>query len=212
MRYTHCTIMNKNILLFLTMIMSCLKVAGADMDPKIAAIHNDLRALRDGLMDAINKGDIERELTYLDTNVVITWHNAEVSRGREGVRAYYNRLTGGPNKLVEKFSGEVKVDELTILYGENTGISFGSSVEHFVLTGGRKFDLNGRWTATLVKDNGKWLIASLHVSTNIFDNAMLDLEKKRAFEYIVVALVLGVSVGFFWGLRRRIGAQKPKAA
>jgi ketosteroid isomerase-like protein len=179
----------------------------ADTDAKTEATHNELRALRDGLLDAMNKGDIERELTFLHTNVVITWHNAEVSRGREGVRAYYNRLTGGPGKMVEKFSTQLKVDELTILHGENTGISFGSSVEHFELAGGRAFDLNGRWTATLVKDGGKWLIASLHVSTNIFDNVILDMVKKRAVLAIVVVFAAGVAIGWFIGRGRK--SRKP---
>src|SRR4051794_3929612 len=118
----------------------CLSSAAAMPDPKLEATHNALRALRDGLMAAINKDDIESELHFLHTNVVVTWHNAEVSRGHDGVRAYYDRLTKGPQKLVEAFSAEVKVDELTALYGENTGIAYGSSLEHFKFTNGRTFD------------------------------------------------------------------------
>ena len=34
------------------------------------AVHNELRALRDGLLDAMSKGDIERQLTYFHPNVV----------------------------------------------------------------------------------------------------------------------------------------------
>jgi hypothetical protein len=196
--------------LLLTLLLSCLHCIGADVDPKVEAAHNELRALRDGLMDAMNKGDIERELTFLHTNAVITWHNAEVSRGREGVRAYYNRLTGGPNKLVEKFTAELNVDELTILHGEHTGISFGSSVEHFKFTNGRNFDLKGRWTATLVKEGEKWLIGSLHVSTNIFDNAMLDMVKNRSLAAIGVMFVVGAAlggvIGWLIGRRRKAAA------
>ncbi len=155
----------------------------------------------------MNKGDIERELTYLHTNVVVTWHNAEVSRGREGVRAYYNRLTSGPGKMVDKFSAEVNVEELTILHGENTGISFGSSTEHFKLTNGRSFDLKGRWTATLVREDGKWLIASLHVSTNIFDNVMLDMLKKRAFAAVAIVFFVGGGIGWLISRRRKAAVQ-----
>jgi len=196
----------KKIGILLTLVLSCLASSAANTNSAVEATHNELRALRDGLMDAVNKGDIERELTYLTTNVVVTWHNAEVSRGRDGVRDYYNRLTSGPNKMVDKFSAEINVDELTILYGENTGIAFGSSVEHFKLTNGRSFDLKGRWTITMVKEDGRWLIATLHVSTNIFDNVMLDMEKKYAIRAIVVALVVGVIVGWLVGRRRKTAA------
>jgi len=160
----------------------CWSASAATLDPKLEATHNALRSLRDGVLDAMNKGDIDRELGFLHTNVVVTWHNAEVSRGREGVRAYYDRLTKGPQKMVDQFSAEINVDELTALHGENTGIAFGSSVEHFKLTSGRRFDLRGRWTATLIRDNEKWLIASLHVSTNIFDNVMLTMVKQRMLQ------------------------------
>jgi hypothetical protein len=196
----------KRTAFLVVLILSCLHAIASDVDPKIEAAHKELRALRDGLLDAMNKGDIERELTYLHTNAVITWHNAEVSRGREGVRAYYERLTDGPNKMVDKFFAEVNVDELTILHGENTGISFGSSIEHFKLTSGGSFDLKGRWTATLVRENGKWLVASLHVSTNMFDNVMLEMVKKRALVAVVILFVIGAAIGWFIGRRRKLTA------
>jgi len=181
--------------------LSSVTVSFAGAETQLEATHNELRALRDGLLEAMNKGDIERQLSYLHTNVVITWHNAEVSRGREGVRAYFNKMTGGPDKLVDKFSAEVTVEELTILYGDDTGISFGSSIEHFKLTSGRSFDLKGRWTATLVKENGHWLIASLHVSTNIFDNTLLNLAKRSVIWVALLSLVVGMITG--WLLTRK---------
>src|SRR3954470_5710465 len=95
--------------------------------------HQELRQLRDGLVAAMNKGDLEGTLKFLHTNCVITWHNAEVSRGHDGVRAYFNRVMTGPNRIVESFNCSVNVDELTTLYGENAGICFGSSDEHFKL-------------------------------------------------------------------------------
>lgn len=194
-------------LFFVFLVCLCWDIRAAEVDPKLEATHNALRALRDGLMDAINKNDIERQLGFLHTNVVVTWHNAEVSRGREGVRAYYDRLTKGPQKMVEGFSAEVKVDELTALHGENTGIAWGSSTEHFKLTNGRAFDLAGRWTVTLIRENDKWLIASLHVSSNIFDNAIVTMMKDRVMMLAIAVLLFGLLVGGFVGWRMR----KPRA-
>lgn len=195
----------KRIGTLLLLGLSCVSLTAAGLDPKTEATHNELRALRDGLLDAMNKGDIERELTYLHTNVVVTWHNAETSRGREGVREYYRRLTAGPQKQVEKFSAEITVDELTILHMETTGISFGSSVEHFQLANGRSFDLKGRWTATLVRENERWLIASLHVSTNLFDNVILSLSQRYMIRVAGVASLIGLALGWLGGrvVRRR---------
>jgi ketosteroid isomerase-like protein len=171
--------------------------------PSDDATHNQLRALLAGMKDAINKGDVERELTYLHPNVVVTWHNAEVSRGRDGVRAYLNRILNGPNKLVASYTADVEADELTILYTGQTGISFGSATEHFKLANGSTLDLPSRWSATVVKDGDKWLIASLHASDNLFDNPLLSMAKRMTYMAGTGCLVIGVIAGFLWGKRKR---------
>jgi uncharacterized protein (TIGR02246 family) len=167
------------------------------------AAHNELRAFRDGLLDAMNKGDLERELAYFHPNAVVTWHNAEVSRGRDGVRAYLNRMLTGPDKIVESYKGDVNVDELTILYGGDTGLSFGSAVEHFKLADGKTLDLPARWSATLVKEDGKWLIANLHASDNLFDNPVLAMTKRMIYWVGGITLLAGLAAGFVLGRRRR---------
>jgi len=190
-------------LLFLAILPASSQAPPPAPPANIEAVHNDLRALRDGLIDAMNKGDIERELTYLEPNVVVTWHNAEVSRGRDGVRAYLNRVLNGPNKFLSAYSASVNVDELTILYNGDTGISFGSALEHMKLTDGQTIDLPARWSATLVKEGDKWLIASLHGSDNLFDNPLLDMTKRLMYWAGGICLVVGLAFGFAIGRRRK---------
>ena len=149
--------------------------APAPVDADVERTHNELRALRDGLVKATNDGNVDALLEFLHPNVVITWQNAEVSRGRDGVRAYLAKMTSGPNKVVKRFQTSPTVDELTILYGGDTGIAFGSSKDRFELNDGMNFDLTGRWSATMVKENGRWMIASFHASSNLFDNPVLSL-------------------------------------
>jgi ketosteroid isomerase-like protein len=155
------------------------------------------------MLDAMKKGDIERELTYLHPNVVVTWQNAQVSRGRDGVRDYLNHMLKGSNKVVSSFNTDINVDELTILYGGDTGISFGSSREQIGFAGGSSVDYNGRWSATLVKEDGKWLIASLHASTNLFDNPFLATARRVMYGVGAGALIIGLALGFFLGRRRK---------
>ena len=176
------------------------KPAPAAEDPA----HQELRALRDGLLDAMNKADLEKMLTYLHPNVVITYQNAEVARGREGAKAYQLKMTTGPAKVVESFHAAAKVDELTILHGGDTGISFGSSVENFKMAHGGDITLNGRWTATLVKENGQWLVAALHCSTNLFDNPVVAATKKAGVAAGAGSIIIGLVVGWFLGKRRAI--------
>ena len=196
--------------ILLTMAVAlCVPCSLLAQNPPEDPAHEQLRQLRDGLLAAMNKGDLEGTLTFLHTNCVITWHNAEVSRGHQGVRDYHNRVMTGPNRIVESFHCDLKVDELTSLYGENTGICFGSSDEQFKLAGGRDLNIKGRWTATLVKENGHWLIASLHVSTNLFDNVMLDLAKRSLGVAGVICFVMGLLIG--WAITRRRKRATPVA-
>lgn len=189
----------KNKLIAVALGCAFAFIANAQEDPA----HNELRALRDGLLAGMNSGDIEAQLAFLHPNVVVTWHNAEVSRGRDGVRAYLNRMLHGPSKVVEKFGADVTVDELSILHGGDTAIAFGSAQEHFTLTGGRSFDLTGRWSATMVREGGKWLVANLHTSDNIFDNPLLN-RVKTALPWVGgVALVVGALGGWLLGRRGR---------
>lgn len=170
------------------------------------ATHNQLRAMRDGLLDAINKGDIERQLTYLHPNIVVTALNGEVSRGHEGVRAYFLKMTQGPKRVVESFHADVTVDELTILYGGDTGISFGSAVQSYKLTDGLNLEVKTRWTATLVKENDRWLVASLHASANLFDNPLLTMAKRTAYWAGGIALFVGLIAGLLLGRMRKRAA------
>src|SRR5688572_33484777 len=65
--------------------------------------------LREGLIDSFVKADIDRLLTFLDPDVVVTWQNAEVCRGPEAVRAYYQRMMTGPSRVVREVKASPEV-------------------------------------------------------------------------------------------------------
>ena len=165
--------------------------------------HAQLRALRDNLVEAVNKRDVNRLLQSLEPDVVVTWQNSEVSRKPEGVRGYITRMLDGPNSIVESFTTTPVVDELTILYGGDAGVVFGSSRDSFRLRSGQSFDLDSRWTATVVNTGAGWKIASFHASTNLFDNPLLAAAKRFGIIAAIVALIVGFAAGFFVARRRR---------
>jgi ketosteroid isomerase-like protein len=169
-------------------------------------MHEELRVLRDGLIKATNESNIDALLAHLHPNVVVTWQNAEVSRGHAGVREYLMRMTSGPNPVVRSFKTTPTVDELTILYGGDTvGVAFGSSHDEFALANGTSFHMNGRWSATLVREGGRWLVASFHASTNLFDNAVLTMTKRTAVWSGAGGLLVGAVIAIAGAalLRRR---------
>lgn len=153
--------------------------------------HEDLRRMRATLLDAITAADIGRVLTMLDENVVITWQNGEVNRGHAGVRTFFERMG---RQAFGGYRVPPEPDELTILHGGDAGISFGRSVGQFNLLGS-SWEFENRWTATLVKRDGQWKLASYHVSWNALDNPLLNAATRSLYPATAAALVAGVLLG-----------------
>lgn len=183
---------------FFALLLVTLPLAASEPN---ADIHNALRALRAHVLDAANKGDIDGVLSQMHPNVVVTWQNAEVSHGRDAVRKYLERMLKGPSPIVKSYHADFEVDDLTALYGPNTGVAWGSSTEIYDLGRNEKFTLHGRWTATIVNENGQWLLASLHTSTNLFDNPLLHSAKRAIWIGAVIAALVGLLLGWFLGRR-----------
>jgi ketosteroid isomerase-like protein len=190
----------------------------AAMSPDIEATHAALRALRESLLDAWTRRDMDALLAHVDPNVVVTWQNGDVSRGPEGIRKFYNEVMVGPNRLISGISSTLTVDELSILHGDNTAIAFGSIHDDLtlsrgiaraaVLGSGDKFSMDSRWTATIAKKDGQWKLASYHVSVDAFSNSILSKAIAVAKQTAIIAgiggLLLGAIVTWFF-MRRRAG-------
>lgn len=166
--------------------------------------HAELRKLRDGMIDAVNKDDRAKLMSLLHKNIVVTFMDGETVRGHDGVQKYFDAKLKGTPPVVQTYSVHPKVEELSIIYGGDTAISFGSSDDHFKLSRGLEFDVHNRWTATLVKEDGKWLLAAFHASTGIFDNPLLSATQRFAYWAGGGAAIVGLLVGWLIGRRRRV--------
>lgn len=168
--------------------------------------HEELRALFRGVMGAYDKGDWDELVSYMDDDVVVTWQNAVVTKSPQKVKAYFLEMLHGPQRRVDQIQIKPQVDELTHLYG-NMGVAFGSSEDSYKLRDGMEFTQNTRWTATVVRKNGRWKIASVHISTNMFDNPVLSIAVRKTALWVGgMAGVLGLALGglLTWlALRRR---------
>jgi uncharacterized protein (TIGR02246 family) len=193
-------------LLFATFFLAVIPVhAATQEDPE----HAELRAIKDALVTAFNQRDEEGFLRHMHPNVVATWQNAEVSRGPEGIRAFMKKMTEGETKRVQSVQAKVEVDELASLYGDKkTALAFGSVAQDFKFFDGQEIAIKSRWTATFLKVDGRWLLAAIHVSANVFDNPVLTLAvRKTAIWSGLGALPVGGLVGWIAGRRRRAAAQ-----
>jgi ketosteroid isomerase-like protein len=179
----------------------CSQEASRAKDDAEEKAHEELRALRRGAEEAFNKGDIDGLLAnYADKDVIVTWQNAEVNRGHQAVKDFYNRMMTGPDRTVESMESRIDVDDQSHLYGSDTATALGSMVQHFKLKDGLDFDLHSRWTATLIRANGRWKIAAFHVSTNMFDNGVLRLAVRKTLYWTGgIAAMCGLLLGLVAG-------------
>ena len=59
--------------------------------------------------------------------------------------------------------------------------------------------MDTRWSATLVKEDGNWKVAMLHVGTDFLDNPVLDGLEKYASIFGIGAGIGGLLLGFALG-------------
>jgi len=172
-----------------------------DPDP-IKAIN----ALRAELVDAFNKGDVDRLLSHLDPDVVVTWQNGEVCRGPQAFRAYYDRMMSGSNRVVASLSANPVVDDRHV-YGD-WAVSWGNLHDDYTLTDGSGFKFDSRFTASIARRGDAWKVTSFHASVNAFDNPILKIAEKKVgvvsgLGGIAGGLLVGGVVGMAVGRRKR---------
>lgn len=160
------------------------------------AIHTELRALRERMFDAYEKRDMDSLLKDVAPEVVITWQNMDRNVGHEEFREFYDRMMNSDNGVVKNISSKFEVDGASFLYGDDTAVARGTQADTFTLNDGSHFTLNSKWTATVVRQNDAWKVASFHVSSNIFDNPILDVAKG----WLMKAGIAGGLIGTFIGL------------
>ncbi len=183
----------KRIIVLLISLLCAIPAAKAVENPA----HEELRAMRVAIIDSITRGDIETVLQHIHPDAVVTWQNSEVCRGRDGLRDFFHRM--GKDSF-KGYKVPPTPDELTLLHGDDTGISFGETVGAYKLLG-KDYEIRSRWTATLVKQDGKWLLAGYHISMNALDNPLLNAAKKGLYIASGLTAIIGLLIGILIGKR-----------
>jgi uncharacterized protein (TIGR02246 family) len=171
----------------------------AELQPaKEDPAHEELRGLMKEILAASNADNVDKMLAVFEADAVVTWQNGEVTKGPKEIKAFFERMNKGHNRVVEKSTIKPVPDELAVLYNDGkTAVAWGKSQDHYVLTDGTEFDQDTRWSATLVKKNGKWKVASVHISVNLFSNPILNLAVKKTATWMGAG---GAGIGALVGL------------
>jgi hypothetical protein len=163
----------------------------ASVDTK--AIDTELDKFRDDLFHAFNMGDYPAMLEkYCHKDIIATWQDGTTSEGHAGVIAEFDKL----KQFIDKMTVDATTDKRLILNDGNLVISSGEMKDHYVLGRGPSVNLNSRWSATLIKDNDRWLLASFSASTNAFDNEVISLYlTSQKYTISAAAGLIGIGLG-----------------
>jgi ketosteroid isomerase-like protein len=171
-------------------------------------IHQELRGILTTVQTAVNSGNYDAMLPVLSKDIRATTITQEVMSGHDQVSAYFKHWFG-PGGFLKKLNMTFNADALTELSPDKTwGVVRGFGVERYTLADGRQYDMQTRWTATVVKEaDGKWRLRTIHFGTNFLDNPILTEAKRAVVKYAAVAggagLALGLLLGFLLGRRKQ---------
>jgi uncharacterized protein (TIGR02246 family) len=195
--------------LFWAMVAMPALAQNGEPAPSDTEVHDQLRALRDQAVTAFKERDIDALLECLTDDVTVVIQNGELYHGHDGVREFHQKMSEGDDRKVQSQTTDFKTDELSLLYGEDTATAHGTIEDHFALSGGMEFDLFSRWTATLVKEGDQWKVAVFHVSTDMFDNGVMDqLMWWNSLKVGMIALLAGIVVAL---VMTKVFGKKPAA-
>ncbi len=163
------------------------------------SLHKGLRDLKATMQRALSDMDLNTLLANVTEDVVFTTMNGDVAVGRESIRKYFDTMMKGPKRVVTSINANFEADELSHLYGSDVAVAWGTSKDRYQMAVGGSLDVNARWSGTMVRREGRWLIANFHYSTNMFDNPVLDSQRKIFFIGAAVAGLALALVAFWLG-------------
>ncbi|MEH2105163.1 YybH family protein [Nostoc sp.] len=178
----------------------------ADVNPQEI---NAIIRTRDIALQALNTRDFAKIQPYLHPNFTITTVDNQTFHQVPEFEKYWNQQFSSSIKDIKmKLKGDTLrtflTQDIDVASGEamsTTGYAYAS----FSFKDGKAADMALRWTAVLQKLQDKWTIQSLHFSSNLLDNPVLNAAQQLGR---ILAVAAGVG-GFLLGavtmllLRRR---------
>ena len=167
--------------------------------------HEELRLLLRSARDAANAKNFDALKPLFYEKFTITTVDQKVFTNLDDFKAYFASMFTGDKAPLKSISFNPEADALTEFIGNNIGISHGTSTDTYTFSDGDTRTMTSRWTATLIKDNGKWKILNLHFGTNLLDNPVVNTMKSSLYKVGGIAGVVGLLIGFVlaWVMRRR---------
>jgi ketosteroid isomerase-like protein len=144
------------------------------------ADHDALRKLKADAVTAVNTRDYAAMQKFMHQPFMATLVTQDSFTDSGKLKDYFESLYTRDSLRMKEVSIAAEADELSQIYQGTFAVNKGSTKEHYVLADGRSFDLDGRWTAVSIKDNGEWKLLAVHTGDNPI-LLRLDLKSGHGF-------------------------------
>ncbi|WP_392480873.1 YybH family protein [Nostoc sp. C110] len=171
----------------------------ADVNPQEI---NAIIRTRDIALQALNSRDFAKIQPYLHPNFTITTVDNQIFHKVPEFEKYWNQQFSSSIKDIKM---QLKGDTLRTFLTPDIDVASGEAIASFSFKDGKAADMALRWTAVLQKLQDKWTIQSLHFSSNLLNNPVLNAAQQLGR---ILAVAAGIG-GFLLGavtmllLRRR---------
>ena len=171
------------------------------------ADHDALRKLKSDAVESVNKRDYVTMQKFLhqpfSTTLVTQDNFTDVGK----LKDYFESLFTRDILKLKSVKIAAEADQLSQIYEGTFAVNKGSTKEHYEMADGRNFDIDGRWTAVSIKDNGEWKLLAVHIGTNFLDNPVLNAIEKSVLWFCAGGAAGGLLIGFAagWFFRKRSG-------
>jgi len=169
--------------------------------------HESLRGLKEAITKAVNQRDFAAVGKLLRQPFMVTLTTQDSFTDLDKLKAYYEDLFTRDTLRMKNISIAADADDYSKIFEGTFALTKGSTREHYELADGRSFDMNGRWTAVSLKDNGEWKLLAVHTGTNFLDNAVLAAVESSVLRFAAGGAAVGLIVGFGagWFVKRAQG-------
>jgi len=191
--------MIRRLLVLLTTLLFSLPVFA--VTPENQAEHDALRKLKADLTAAINTRDYAAMQANLHQPFMATVITQDSFSDFDKLKDYFDSLYTRDTLRVKSISVAAEADELSQIFQGTFALTKGSTKEHYKMADGRDFDVDGRWTAISLKEDGKWKVLAVHTGTNFLDNPVLNAIEKSVIWFGLGGLLIGLTAGFLAGRR-----------
>jgi ketosteroid isomerase-like protein len=172
------------------------------------ADHDKLRKLKADITAAVNARDYAAMQALLHQPFMATLVTQDNFTDLGKLKEYFEGLYSRDWLRMKSLSISADADDLSQIYQGTFSINKGTTNEHYELADGRQFDMQGRWTAVSIKENGEWKLLAVHSGTNFLDNPVLGAIEKSVIWFGLGGAAGGLIIGFvagWWFRRGRVG-------